>query len=287
MPSFSNPLGLPYYCVVGQPINHSLSPAIHQAFADSLDIELIYTRVEVGPGNLASALGEFYNCGGKGMNITVPLKEEAVGVATVLTERATLAGAANTIVVQGVGNYLADNTDGVGLVTDLTANLRASIASRDILILGAGGAVRGVIAPLLDCRPARIIIANRTLSKARVLVNRFESLAADKRVELDAISYQQLASARRDIVINGTSLGLTGKVPPLPDGVVDKETLVYDMMYDRSGATAFTRWAREKGVQKAFDGLGMLVEQAAEAFYLWHGRRPQTQAVIASFRTAK
>ena len=283
--NFSNASQKPYYCVVGKPINHSLSPVIHHQFADSLGITLCYERVEVAPKTLSQAISEFARLGGLGMNITVPLKEEALEVATEVTERAALAGAANTIVVREPGSYLADNTDGCGLVTDLLSNLEVVLRNQRILIIGAGGAVRGVMQPLIECSPQTISIANRTLSKADNLVNRFANSAKQYAVSLSACGLgDALAESHFDVIINATSLGLEGKTPPIPKEIFARSSFCYDMMYDKCGSTAFTKHSLESGAEHVADGLGMLVEQAAEAFRIWHGVSPDTKAVLRSLR---
>ncbi|MGR8948104.1 MAG: shikimate dehydrogenase [Gammaproteobacteria bacterium] len=287
MSKFSNPSHLPYYCVVGSPISHSLSPVIHQRFALSLGIKLCYERVEVSPNTLGRALKDFESVGGRGMNVTVPLKEEAIEVATSVTERAELAGAANTIVVNKPGDYLADNTDGVGLVTDLVSNLNISLGDKRVLILGAGGAVRGVIHPLIERGPAIIQIANRTVSKADNLVQRFHAKAEQRNVRLSASGYDaSLNDGKFDVIINGTSLGLAGKTPEVPAQTFRQAAFCYDMMYDKSGQTIFTSLSLKAGAKDAADGLGMLVEQAAEAFAIWHGVRPDTAPVLKELRNS-
>ena len=284
MPTFSNPQAKPYYCVVGHPVSHSLSPQIHHSFAEQLGIDLLYERVDVRPGELRSGLAEFETAGGRGMNVTVPLKEEAVSLATELAPRARKAGAGNTIIVTDPGYYIVDNTDGVGLVTDLTVNLALPLAGKRILMLGAGGAARGVILPLIEHLPAHILIANRTPDKATNLAERFEKDAREHDVELRASGFTDFKHESFDIIINATSLGLDGKVPDIPAALCSQAECCYDMMYDRSGMTAFTRFSLEHGAARVADGLGMLVEQAAEAFLLWHGVRPPTPGVIQFLR---
>ena len=284
MPTFSNPQAKPYYCVVGHPVSHSLSPQIHHSFAEQLGIDLLYERVDVRPGQLRSGLAQFETAGGRGMNVTVPLKEEAVSLATELAPRARKAGAGNTIIVNSPGDYTVDNTDGVGLVTDLTVNLGLSLLGKRILILGAGGAVRGVLLPLIERVPAHIRIANRTPDKATKLVERFKQDACEHDVDLSASGFTNFKQDSFDIIINATSLGLDGKVPNIPVELCSGAECCYDMMYDRSGVTAFTRFGLEHGAARVADGLGMLVEQAAEAFHLWHGVRPLTSGVIQSLR---
>ena len=284
MSRFKNPKGLPYYCVIGQPIAHSLSPSIHQSFAKNLNIDLHYDRVEVSPAELEKQLLAFAAMGGRGMNVTVPLKEAVIALASALQPRAKMAGAANTLIFASDGSYVADNTDGVGLVRDLTHNLKVSLSGKRILVLGAGGAVRGIMAPLLEQSPRSITIANRTLTRAEELVKRFASYAALYNVIVGAVAYPDIPRSAFDLIINGTSLGLTGKLPPIRQETIGKNTFVYDMVYSKSGSTDFTRWSLQQGAMSAADGLGMLVEQAAEAFNLWHGIRPDTAPVLRVMR---
>lgn len=285
MSKFNNPNGAPYYCVIGQPVEHSLSPHIHHLFAKSVDIELYYDRVEVPLGELVVDLRAFAHMGGQGMNVTVPLKEAVIDHAHELRPRAELAGAANTLSFDREGRYVADNTDGIGLVNDITENLGVALAEKKILMLGAGGAVRGVLAPLIEQAPESIIIANRTFDKARGLVERFFDIAAANSVKVNACSYSELPEETFDLIINGTSLGLSGQLPPINESVVGEDTFVYDMVYNKSGSTDFTRWGVAAGAVGAADGLGMLVEQAAEAFKLWHGVRPETSGVLNELRS--
>jgi shikimate dehydrogenase len=213
------------------------------------------------------------------MNVTVPLKEEAWRAATERTNRAALAGAANTLTITPEHNVLADNTDGYGLVRDLLCNWRLSLAGRRIILLGAGGAARGVIPSLLAEQPAEVTIVNRTESRAVALLTRFQALG-----RLSTCSYAELSPRVDDLVINATSLGLSGGVPPLPENFVTASTWCYDMMYTQDGRTGFLDWCAERGAAATRDGLGMLVEQAANAFSLWHGAEPETAPVIAALR---
>lgn len=284
MSKFNNPDGAPYYCVIGHPIEHSLSPRIHSLFAKNLDIELLYERVEVPPDQLLTDLRTFAEMGGRGMNVTVPHKEAVIKHASELRPRADLAGAANTLTFGVNGDYVADNTDGIGLVHDLTNNHAVQLAGKNILILGAGGAVRGVLAPLIEQAPGSVTIVNRTLDKARALIERFSNIATYNQVTLRASSYSDLPQQSFNVVVNGTSLGLSGRLPPVDKAVVNEDTFVYDMVYDRSGITDFTQWGIAAGARLAADGLGMLVEQAAEAFFLWHGIRPETSKVLDELR---
>ena len=280
----NNPRGFPYYCVIGQPIDHSLSPDIHQAFANALGIDLHYERIEVSPAELCTDLAAFADAGGRGMNVTVPLKEVVAQAAQELRPRAELAGAANTLIFNSEGDYVADNTDGVGLVNDLTKNLGITLAGKNILMIGAGGAIRGVLAPIVESSPSSITIVNRTFDKARELVKRFSNLAIKNKVSIKAYSYPELPDEQFDVIINGTSLGLSGEVPPIAKSTIHVGTFVYDMVYNKLGKTDFTEWGLLQGARGASDGLGMLVEQAAEAFWLWHGVRPDTLPVLRALR---
>lgn len=264
------------FAVMGDPVAHSKSPRIHGEFARQLGIRLEYSAIQVDPGGLAQAVGNFQAAGGVGLNITVPHKLDAFRLADRLSERARLAGAVNTLKFEREGIY-GDNTDGIGLVRDLTQNLQAAIAGKRVLIAGAGGAVRGVIGPILDEKPQTLVIANRTVDKARELVEVF-----DREDVLSACGLDGIPGAF-DIVINGTSASLRGEVPALPAGVFGPGALAYDMMYGDE-PTAFLRWARQHGATHTADGLGMLVEQAAESFFLWHGKRPDTGPVIAGLK---
>ncbi len=267
------------YAVMGNPIGHSKSPLIHRQFAEQTGESICYEALLVEKGGFAAAVEAFQTEGGKGLNVTVPFKEEAWALIENRTPRAELAGAVNTIVFGADGRRCADNTDGIGLVRDLTVNHQIELAGKRILVLGAGGAVRGVLAPLLACRPKQLVVANRTLAKAKRLAELF---AAEGTIA--ARGFDELAAASPfDLLINGTAASLEGKVPPLPKGVLVAGASCYDMMYG-SEPTAFQRWAAEQGVAQALDGLGMLVEQAAEAFYLWRGVRPDTAAVLKSLR---
>ncbi len=271
---------LPYFCVVGSPIAHSKSPAIHSAFAAELGVELRYERVEVEAGQLAAAVAEFQAYGGRGMNITLPLKEEAWQLAATRTPRAAQAGAANTLWFTDDGAVAVDNTDGAGLVRDLEVNHGVILAGRRILLLGAGGAARGVVPALLDAAPAALAVSNRTGARASALCAAF----AD-RAHLEVLPWGAVPEPVPDVIINGTTLSMRGEVPPLPAAAVTAGSVCYDMMY-ANAATPFVAWARGLRAQLALDGLGMLVEQAAESFARWHGLRPVTKPVITALRGA-
>lgn len=268
------------YAVIGNPIAHSKSPAIHAAFAAQTEQDLSYEALLAPLDGFADAVAAFRASGGRGMNITVPFKEEAWRLADRLTERARLAGAVNTFVFSD--DVLGDNTDGAGLVRDLET-LGCRLPGTRVLLLGAGGAARGVILPLLDAGVARLFIANRTADKAHALQAQFAS--RDRRGALGAGGWADTAEAPYDVVINATSASLSDEAPPLPAGLYAPDSLAYDMVYGR-GLTAYLKQAREQGAARLADGLGMLVEQAAEAFALWRGVRPDTAAVRATLRAA-
>ncbi len=266
------------YAVFGNPVRHSKSPWIHAAFAAQTDQQLQYRAVLVEEGGFAAAADAFFGAGGLGLNVTVPFKTDAYDYANELTPRAQVAGAVNTLARRDDGSILGDNTDGVGLVRDMVANLGWQIRGRQVAILGAGGAVRGVLEPLLREQPASLLIVNRTADKALSLAGEFAGLGA-----LEAGGYPLLEGRQFDLVINGTSASLAGELPDLPDGLLNEKSCCYDMMYAPE-PTAFMRWAAQHTAWAVSDGLGMLVEQAAESFYLWRGERPQTGPVLAELR---
>ena len=274
---FATSIELPYFCVVGSPIAHSKSPAIHAAFASQFGFELIYEKVEVAPGRLREAVAEFRAAGGRGLNITVPLKEEAWSLADIRMPRAARAGAVNTLWFDARG-VVADNTDGLGLVRDLEANHGESLLGKRILLVGAGGASRGVLPALLDAGPDCVLVTNRTAERATALVAAY---AATGRVEV--LPWGAETSAPCDVIINATSLSLQGDTPLLAAGILRAQTLCYDMVYG-SKPTSFMAWALAAGALRVFDGLGMLVEQAAAAFTIWNGFEPRTAPVIAISR---
>ncbi len=269
------------YAVIGNPIEHSKSPLIHCAFAEQTGENLEYERILGNPGCFDQNVADFLAAGGKGLNITVPFKEDAWRRADELSKRAESAGAVNTLILLPDGRLRGDNTDGVGLVRDLATNHGCKLAGADILLLGAGGASRGVIRPLLEAEPKRLIIANRTASKAKTLAMDSAGLG-----EIRGCSLDQLKGDTFDIIINGTAAGLTDEVPMIPDTVLRPGGWTYDMMYDDK-PTAFTRWGQGRGASHALDGLGMLVEQAAESFFLWRGVRPETAPVIEMLKARR
>lgn len=266
------------YAVIGNPIKHSKSPLIHSAFAKQTDQDLEYTAIEVPVDALENSLTQLRDILKlKGINITVPFKEQIWQQLSDKSERAQRAGAVNTLVFNDDGSMFGDNTDGVGLCRDLVDNHAVALKGKRILLLGAGGAARGVIAPLLTYEPSELFIANRTASKAQALADLFSDLGPIRGGGFDAIK------PAFDVVINATAASLHGEVPPLPDNLLADDSACYDMMYSDTD-TAFIRWCKQHGAAKAIDGLGMLVEQAAEAFYLWRGVRPDTQAVMHQLR---
>ena len=266
------------YAVIGNPIAHSKSPLIHAAFAKQTQQELIYTAELVEIGKVTEFVAKFYRDNGKGLNITVPFKQDAWDIATQHSERAQRAGAVNTLVLNGENNYFGDTTDGIGLVNDLTKNYKISLDKKTILVLGAGGAVRGVLEPILEQKPDQLIIANRTVDKAIKLANDFSDLGS-----ISGCGFSDLQNKKFDLIINGTSASLAGDLPPLPDNLLTKDAAVYDMMYAAED-TIFMRWGKQQGAKQIFDGLGMLVEQAAESFNIWRGVKPSTDNVITLIR---
>jgi shikimate dehydrogenase len=270
-----------HYAVMGNPIAHSKSPRIHTLFAEQTGQDLEYSAILVEPGHFVEAVAAFHARGGRGLNITVPFKQDAWTLASRRSERAERAGAVNTLVLEESGEHFGDNTDGAGLVRDLLHNHGSGIEGRRLLLVGAGGAARGVLEPLLDERPALLVIANRTPGKAVDLARRFCELGRVEGGGFDALEGQTF-----DLVINATAAGLSGTVPDLPASVVGAGTWCYDMMY-ADEPTAFVRWSTARGAARALDGLGMLVEQAAESFCLWRGVRPDTAPVIAALRAPR
>lgn len=266
------------YAVIGNPIAHSKSPLIHAEFAKQTEQTLSYTAELVEIGQVAEFVKKFQQNNGKGLNVTVPFKQDAFELAHQLTPRAERAGAVNTLVLNGPEDYAGDTTDGVGLVTDLTRNHRIELKGKNILVLGAGGAVRGVLEAMLEHAPAKLMIANRTVSKAVTLADIFSGLGT-----ISACGFDELEGQTFDLIINGTSSSLSGDLPPLPDGILADKGAVYDMMYG-ADPTPFMNWGKNQGASLCLDGLGMLVEQAAESFHIWRGVRPATGPVIQLIR---
>lgn len=265
------------YAVMGNPIAHSKSPRIHALFAAQTSQHLDYRPILVEPGGFAAAARAFREAGGKGLNVTVPFKQDAWVFADLLSVRAERSGAVNTLSF-GPGGVRGDNTDGPGLVRDLTVNHGYRLAGQRVLLLGAGGAARGILQPLLMEKPAQLVIANRSAGKALELALRFSDLG-----RVSASGFAELEERQFDLIVNATAAGLSDAVPPLPAGVLAAGGWCYDLMYGDE-PTAFVRWGREQGAAQSLDGLGMLVEQAAESFHLWRGVWPETGPVIAALR---
>lgn len=263
------------YAVIGNPIAHSKSPLIHAAFAKQTGQDISYEAMLAPLDGFTAKVLELIAQGYKGANVTVPFKFEAYNLCDVLTERAQHAGAVNTLIFT-INHIKGDNTDGAGLIRDIASNFGIALQDARILILGAGGAAQGVFQPILAQQPARLVVANRTLDKAQKMASQFANKVA-------ACTFEGLKNQSFDIIINATSTGLTDTALPIPDTIFTKNCLAYDMMYGRE--TPFMAQARAAGAQVA-DGFGMLVEQAAEAFYLWRGVRPHTAPVIAQLRKA-
>jgi shikimate dehydrogenase len=262
------------YAVFGHPIRHTKSPRIHALFAAQTGQILEYAAQDVSAERFAAAARAFFAAGGKGLNCTVPLKELAWRFAEKNSERAERARAVNTLVRQADGTLFGDNTDGAGLLRDLTVNLGVELAGARILVLGAGGAVRGILQPLLEARPACLRIANRTEEKARLLAGEFTALGA-----VSGGGFDDLAGLSFDVVLNATAASLSGDQLPLPDDLLLPGAVCYDLAYGQQ-PTPFVRWGQTHGARLSVDGLGMLVEQAAEAFQLWRGVKPETAPVI-------
>ena len=266
------------YAVMGNPVAHSKSPWIHSMFASQVEHRLRYEPRLVPVDGFKEAVEHFYveENGGHGLSITVPFKEQAWELAQQRTSRAEKAGAVNTLWQTSDGVLHGDNTDGSGLVRDLTDNHQINLKGVRILILGAGGAVRGVLEPILEQKPKELVIVNRTVSKAEHLASLFSGHP------VTACGFADI-SGQFDLIINGTSASLQGDLPPLPDTIVGSQTCCYDMMYAKE-TTVFNRWGLEHGAKKAIDGLGMLIEQAAEQFAIWRGVRPDTSFVLQTLR---
>lgn len=264
------------YVLFGHPVSHSWSPFIHGLFARQFDHVVDYKVQDVAPGGFRHAVIDFFVQGGGGANITLPHKPAAAEIVNEMSARAERARAVNTIVRRSPTELYGENTDGAGLVTDLTRNLDVKVHGAHLLVLGAGGATRGVLAPLLEEEPREVRIANRTPERAEALREEFSDLG-----EVSASGFDAIEDRPWDIIINATAASLAGEVPELPERVVGRETVCYDLAYGR-GDTVFMRWAQERGSQRAYKGWGMLVEQAAEAYLLWHGVRPETKPVMGA-----
>jgi len=267
------------FAVIGNPIKHSRSPEIHQMFGRQCGITLEYEAVQVDSGGLPQAVRNLQARGFDGLNVTVPYKQEAYAMADRLSSRARIATAVNTVRFESDETIFGDNTDGIGLLRDLEHNLSQLLHEACLLVVGAGGAVRGILEPLLLAGPAMLVVTNRTVDRAFSLVDEFSSYGTIRAAPLD-----QLDGKTFDVVINGTAASLTGERPALPDNLFANGSLAYDMVYG-DNRTPFLRWAQEQGADRVADGWGMLVEQAAASFELWHDVRPDTAPALCSFRS--
>lgn len=265
------------YAVIGNPVAHSQSPFIHNEFARACGDDIQYGKLHAEQHKFTDVVNEFVAAGGCGLNVTLPFKGQAFRIATDVTERAQAAEAVNTLTFRG-GKIYGDTTDGVGLVRDIVVNLDVPIAGKTILILGAGGAVRGVLEPLLVERPSQLVIANRTLIKAQALTHHFARWG-----KCEAVGYGELVGKSFDVIINATSSSLNDELPPIPNKLFSARTLAYDMVYSQ-GLTPFLRRAQSENAGMLADGLGMLVEQAAESWFIWRATRPETRKVTHLLR---
>jgi shikimate dehydrogenase len=266
------------YGVVGHPVAHSWSPFIHGLFSRETGQSMTYRLYDFLPEEFEERVQSFFKEGGNGLNITLPHKIAAVDVAQELTARAAHAGAVNTLARRSDGSILGDNTDGTGLVRDLCDNQGIVITHRRILMIGAGGASRGVLAPLLALSPTEIVIANRTAERAEALAKAFEKLGATR-----GVGFRYISGGAFDVIINATSASLSGDIPAVPTSVIGPETVCYDMAYGKAD-TPFLRWGLKLGCSRTLQGWGMLVEQAAESFRIWRGIRPATAPVLAALK---
>lgn len=265
------------YALIGNPVSHTKSPLIHAEFARQTGQDMSYEAILAPLDGFAGTVAQFRESGGKGLNITVPFKLEAFELATQLTERATQSRAVNTLKFDA-GTSLGDNTDGAGVVQDIQNNLGFRIQAKRVLLMGAGGAAQGALLPLLEQQPALVVIANRTAAKALALQEQFCAIG-----RVSGGDYAKLEGEQFDLIINSTSASLSSELPPLPKGVFAPGSLAYDMVYGK-GLTRFLEYARDNGAKRLADGLGMLVEQAVEAFYLWRGVRPDGRALLEKLR---
>ena len=268
------------YAVFGNPIKHSKSPLIHTMFAQQCGQEVQYRAVRVELEGFAQAATNFFASGGAGLNVTVPFKREAFDFADRLSDRAMRAGAVNTLTRAENGEIEGDNTDGIGLVRDMIANMGWAVQGMRVLVLGAGGAARGVLEPLLRERPRELLVVNRTPQRAAQIAVEFADIAP-----LQGGAFELIGERQFDLVINATSAGLAGEMPDLPSSVLTERSCCYDMVYGAQ-PTPFMRWAAHHAAWAVADGLGMLVEQAAQSFYIWRKVRPETRPVINQLREA-
>ncbi len=278
MSSLENNSNIDQYAVIGNPIEHSKSPDIHLLFADQTGEQLNYKKLFADEDKFSRVVTEFFTNGGKGLNVTVPFKNNACEFVDELTDYAAHAGAVNTIYIGKNNKLIGDNTDGIGLLRDLKKSLRIQIENKKILIIGAGGATQGIVEPLLNEQPDQLLIANRTVSKAEVIAEQFITFGEVKSCALDEIPKQPF-----DVVLHATSAGLQGHNVTLPTEILSANTCCYDLLYSDQD-TPFMQWAKQYKSGKVVDGFGMLLEQAAEAFYLWRGKRPDTAMAQHYFR---
>ena len=266
------------YAVIGNPIQHSKSPQIHSAFAKQEGVEIHYQRILAEPSTFKSIINQFIEADGVGLNVTVPFKIKAYETCKQLDVFANAAKAVNTISFSSEGIWNGYNTDGIGLITDLKNNKQIRISNKRILILGAGGATRGIVLPLLQEKPSSITIANRTIPKATQLANDFATYG-----DIEGCGFDNLDNDNFDIVINATSASLSNELPPVPNQIVTANSICYDLAYSDE-PTPFLLWAQSQGVTYCFDGIGMLIEQAAESYFIWRGYRPITSSVFTLLR---
>lgn len=266
------------FCVIGHPIAHSKSPWIHQQFSQQFNLLVEYQKIETQPGHFAQTVKKFMQHGGNGLNITAPFKNEAFQLADYPSERAKLAEAANTFIFKNNKIY-ADNTDGLGLIHDIENNLNYSLSNKNILIIGAGGATRGILQPLFAAKPKQVTICNRTMANAEKIAKHFSSLG-----EISTLSFESLADKEFDVIFDATSNW--NSILPLPQSLqVSQDGLCYDLKFSKD-PTFFMLWAKSKNVKHICDGMGMLIEQAAIAFFLWTNKKPNTKPIIAKAREA-
>lgn len=266
------------YAVIGNPIQHSKSPLIHQAFAEQEQVVISYDRIFAEEAQFTQCVNDFERHGGLGLNVTVPFKIMAYQQCQQLNEYAQAAGAVNTLSFDTDTGWVGANTDGIGLLADLRNNLGLQLKDKTILILGAGGATRGILLPLLQQLPSQILIANRTIAKANTLANAFSSAG-----KIDSCGFNDIDTQEYDLIINATSASLTNDVPPIPTSTVGANTICYDLAYSDQ-PTAFLQWSNQLNAKKSIDGIGMLIEQAAESYYIWRGFRPNTSQVFKLLR---
>jgi len=269
------------YAVMGNPIGHSFSPFIHIAFAEETNQLLSYNAILVEAGKFPKEVSRFFTKGGKGLNVTVPFKQEAWALAQDLSADAEIAGAVNTLFKDQDGRLQGHNTDGIGLIRDIKHNHKSSIKGKNVIVLGAGGAARGILLPLLRENPLSICIVNRTRSKAEELAVLFSNYGKVTVCGIEDLKEKKSKPA--DWIFNASSASLQDELPAIPASMLSHNTTCYDLMYSQE-ETTFCKWARQTGAGKVFDGTGMLVEQAAESFYLWRGVRPTTLSVIQSLK---